>query len=171
MYRRWARGWGHKFFVAEIGGLQFYRRRLFVNLGPLPKKMPVPWAIKFWKYDPSCLYQILHCIRGHRYTGRLILRPISAARPRMDLCTKTPPGGHSHMSVEIKCLSLDPLFYADPTPNDPLFLFSPHPMTPFFPLLYQILPKKIANFCALRANFEKFNDFVAILIEILQILP
>ena len=27
-------GGGPKFFVAEIGGSQFYRRRLFVNLGP-----------------------------------------------------------------------------------------------------------------------------------------
>ena len=33
--------------------------------------------------------------------------------------------GHSHMSVDIKCLSLDPFFYADLAPNDPLFLFSP----------------------------------------------
>ena len=32
-------------------------------------------------------------IRGHRYTRRLILRPISAARPRIDLFTKNPPGG------------------------------------------------------------------------------
>ena len=30
---------------------------------------------------------------------------------------------------------------------------------------------KIANFCALRAHFEKFNDFVAILKENSQILP
>ena len=45
---------------------------------------------KFWKYDP-CLYQFLHWIRGHLYTRRLILRPISAARPRIDLCTKNPP--------------------------------------------------------------------------------
>ena len=45
---------------------------------------------KFWKYDP-CLYQFLHWIRGHRYTRRLILRPISTARPRIDLCTKNPP--------------------------------------------------------------------------------
>ena len=30
---------------------------------------------------------------------------------------------------------------------------------------------KIANFCALRAHFEKFNDFVAILTENLQNLP
>ena len=73
-----------------------------------------------------------------------------------------PGGGHSHMLVDIKCLSMRPLFYADPTPNDPLFSFSPHPMTPFFPFLYHIL-HKIANFCALRAHFEEFSDFVAIL--------
>ena len=47
---------------------------------------------RFWKYDP-CLYQLLHWIRGHRYTRRLILQPISAARPRIDLCTKNPPPG------------------------------------------------------------------------------
>ena len=47
---------------------------------------------KFWKYGPS-LYQFLHWVRGHRYTKRLILRPISAARPRIDLCTKNPPPG------------------------------------------------------------------------------
>ena len=45
---------------------------------------------KFWRYD-SCLNQFLHWIRGHRYTRRLILRPILAARPRIDLCTKNPP--------------------------------------------------------------------------------
>ena len=33
------------------------------------------------------------------------------------------------------------------------------------------MTKKIAFFCALRVHFEIFNDFVAILIEILQILP
>ena len=75
------------------------------------------------------------------------------------------------MSVDIKCLSIDPLFLRRSYTQWPPFLFSPHPMTPFFPLLYQILPKKIAFFCALRVHFEKFNDFVAILIEILQILP
>ena len=45
---------------------------------------------KFCKYDP-CLYQFLHQIKDHRYTRRLILRPISAARPRIDLYTKNPP--------------------------------------------------------------------------------
>ena len=44
----------------------------------------------FWKYDP-CLYQFLFWIRGHRFTRRLTLRPISAACPRIDLCTKKPP--------------------------------------------------------------------------------
>ena len=29
--------------------------------------------------------------RGHRYTRRLILGPISAVHPRIDLCTKNPP--------------------------------------------------------------------------------
>ena len=41
---------------------------------------------KFWKYDP-CLYQFLHWIRGHCYTRRLILQPISVACPKKDLCT------------------------------------------------------------------------------------
>ena len=40
-------------------------------------------------------------------------------------------------------------------------------MTPFFPLLYQILHENRKFF----AHFEKFNDFVAILTEHLQILP
>ena len=79
-------------------------------------------------------------------------------------------GGHSHMSVDIKCLSIDPFFYADPTPKDPLFLFSPHPMTPFFHFCIKFYIES-ANFCALRAHFEKFNNFVAILTENLQILP
>ena len=79
-------------------------------------------------------------------------------------------GGHSHMLVDIKCLSIDPLFYADPTPNDPLFSFSPHPMTPFFHFCIKFYIK-IANFCTLRAHFEQFYDFVAILTENLQILP
>ena len=51
---------------------------------------------KFWKYDP-CLYQFLHWIRGHHYTRRLILRPISAARPRTDPYTKNPPGSESNI--------------------------------------------------------------------------
>ena len=73
--------------------------------------------------------------------------------------------------VDIKCLSIDPLYF---TPTL-------HPMTPFFhsvhtqwPLFFHFCIKffiKVANFCALRAHFEKFNDFVAILTENLQILP
>ena len=54
-------------------------------------------------------------------------------------------------------------------------------MTPFFysvhtqwPLFFHFCIKfyiKIANFCTLRAHFEKFNNFVAILTEKLQNLP
>ena len=40
-------------------------------------------------------------------------------------------GGHSHMSVYIKCLSLDPLFYANLTPND-LFFIQSTPNDPIF---------------------------------------
>ena len=46
------------------------------------------------------------------------------------------------------------------TPNDPLFFH--------FCLKFYI---KIANFSALRAHLKKFNKFVAILTENLQILP
>ena len=71
--------------------------------------------------------------------------------------------------------------YQVPVNRTPFFTPILHPMTPFFiqftpneplfPLLYQILHKKYANFCALRAHFEKFNDFVAILKGNSQILP
>ena len=88
----------------------------------------------------------------------------------LNVKTNTPGGGHSHMSVDIKCLSIDPLFYADPTPNDPLF-YSVHTLwPPFFHFCIKFYIK-IANFCALSPHFEKFNDFVAILTENLQILP
>ena len=40
----------------------------------------------------------------------------------------------------------------------PFFLFSPHPMTPFFHFCIKFYLKN-ANFCALCAHFEKFNDF------------
>ena len=45
---------------------------------------------KFWKYDPF-LYLFCIKLRGHRYNRRLILWPISAARPRMDFRTNNPP--------------------------------------------------------------------------------
>ena len=72
--------------------------------------------------------------------------------------------------VDIKCLAIDPLFYADPTPNDPLFYSVHTQWPPFFHFCIQFYIK-IANFCALRTHFEKFNDFVAILTENFQILP
>ena len=40
-----------------------------------------------WKY----VHQFLHWIRGHHYTRRLILWPISVAHPRLDRCSKNPP--------------------------------------------------------------------------------
>ena len=43
--------------------------------------------LKIW---PMFIPVFALSIRGHRYTRRLILRPISAARPRIDLCTKNP---------------------------------------------------------------------------------
>ena len=47
-----------------------------------------------------------------------------------------------------------------------------HPMTPFFYSVHTQWPPFFhANFCVLRAHFEKFKDFVAILAENLQILP
>ena len=84
---------------------------LFSKIVKLPSKFQKFWYqideiwahfrpnfTKFWKYDP-CLYQFLHWIRGHCYTRRPILRPISVARPQIDLCTKNPPGGF----VTISC--------------------------------------------------------------------
>ena len=74
------------------------------------------------------------------------------------------------MSVDIKSLSIDPLILQRSYTQWPSSFFSPHPMTPFFHFCIKFYIK-IANFCALRAHFEKFNDFVAILTENLQILP
>ena len=66
----------------------------------------------------------------------------------------TPGGAHSHMLVDIKCLSIDPLFLRRSYTQWPPFLFSPHPMTPFFPLLYQILHKNCKFLRASRAFWE-----------------
>ena len=62
----------------------------------------------------------------------------------------------------------------------PFFTLILNPMTPFFysvhtqwPPLFHFCIKfyiEIANFCVLRAHFEKFYNFVAILTENLQIL-
>ena len=79
------------------------------------------------------------------------------------------PGGHSHMLVDIKCLSIDPLFLCWPYTQWPPFFIQSTPNDPFFPLLYQILHKN-CKFLRVRAHFEKCNNFVAILTENLQIL-
>ena len=52
-----------------------------------------PNLAKFRKIDPF-IYQILHFIRGHSYTKRLILLPMLAAHPRRVFCTKYPLGVH-----------------------------------------------------------------------------
>ena len=71
--------------------------------------------------------------------------------------------------------------YQVPVNRPPFFMPTLHPMTPFFHSVHTHWPPffhfcikfyiKIANFCALCAHFEKFNDFVAILTGNLQILP
>ena len=63
---------------------------------------------KFWKYDP-CLHQFLHWIRalGHRYTRRLILQPISGARPQIDLRTKSPPPPRDSWQEDNIILAID----------------------------------------------------------------
>ena len=35
-------GWGCKFYVTKVGGHNFLMLTFFVNLGPLPTKMPAP---------------------------------------------------------------------------------------------------------------------------------
>ena len=55
-------------------------------------------------------------------------------------------GGHSHMLVDIDCLSLDPLFYADLAPNDPVLFFFPHPVTPLFSTFVKNLMYKLEIF-------------------------
>ena len=46
---------------------------------------------KLWKMNPF-VYQILHFIRGHSYTKRLILLPMLAACACKVFCTETPSG-------------------------------------------------------------------------------
>ena len=41
------------------------------------------------------------------------------------------PWNELELDPHINCLSLDPFFYADLSPNDHLFFFSPYPITPF----------------------------------------
>ena len=62
------------------------------------------------------------------------------------------PGWHYHMSVDIKCLSIDPHFYADLTPNDPFFIQSA-PNDPFFSTF-------VSNFTY---NLQIFAHFARIL--------
>ena len=54
---------------------------------------------KFWKIDPF-IYQILHFIKGHPYTKRLILLHMLVAHPCRVFCTGYPPG---RISKRIHC--------------------------------------------------------------------
>ena len=49
---------------------------------------------KIWKIDPF-IYKILHKIRGHWYTRRLIMLPMLAAHPRKGLLYWVPPGNQT----------------------------------------------------------------------------
>ena len=79
-----------------------------------------------------------------------------------------PYGGHSHMSVYIKCLSLDTLLTPILHQMTPFFVQST-PKDPVFPLLYQILHTN-CKFSQPRAHFEKLYNLAAILTYNLQIL-
>ena len=52
------RWWGVKIFVAEIGGSQFYRRRLFVNLGPPSEENASPLTCMRKVHIPSKYSQV-----------------------------------------------------------------------------------------------------------------
>ena len=106
-----------------------------------PKSWPLILPIKWWKTTKKTPF----------LTG--------LPNPKVHfLRVKTQEGGHSHMSVDIKCLLTDPpLFYTDLTPNDPPFFLSPHPMTPFFPLSYQFLHTNCKCLCASRAFWEIYK--------------
>ena len=85
------------------------------------------------------------------------LLSVSSNAAPFSLNSDTPEnkGGHSHMSVDIHYLSLDPHFYANLTPNGPLFSSGLHTQCP--PFFFS-------------PNFEKFTHFAALLIQNLQIL-
>ena len=67
---------------------------------------------KFWKIDPF-IYQILHFIRGHSYTKRLILLPMLAAHPCrvLNFVLSTPPPGLWYCYAYITIFGLIFCFY------------------------------------------------------------
>ena len=65
------------------------------------------------------------------------------------------PPGHSHMLVDIKCLSIDPPFFLNrPYTQWPPFFIQSTPNDPLFSLLYQILHKNCKFLRASRAFWE-----------------
>ena len=67
-------------------------------------------------------------------------------------CYKKWGGGHSHMLLGINCLSLDPPFYANLTPNDHFFLQST-PNDPFFQFCKEFYIE-MKNICVLHAQLK-----------------
>ena len=63
------------------------------------------------------------------------------------------------MSVDIKCLSLDPLFYANLTPNDLFFFIQSTPDDPLF-----LLGIKLQIFACILRNLTSFCQFYALYI-------
>ena len=68
---------------------------------------------------------------------------------------------HSHRLVDIKCLSIYPLFWDNLTPNDPFFSFKPHPMTPFSTLVSNFTYKLqiFACFACILRNLNILQQF------------
>ena len=65
--------------------------------------------------------------------------------------------GHSYMSLDIKCLSIDPFLRQSYTQWPP-YVLSPHPMTPFSTFVPNLTYQR-KKFDTLRAYFEKFNGY------------
>ena len=92
------------------------------------------WMCRFtWAFLCSIQWNVLTSLST--YAGNVF----SLISMSFIACAAFTHGGHSHMSADIKCLLIDPLYYADLTPNNPPFFFSPHPMTPFFSTFISIL--------------------------------
>ena len=77
-------------------------------------------------------------------------------------------GGHSHMLLGINCLSLDQLFYTNPTPNDHFFLQSTlnDPFVQFCKEFHIEMKKNFRASCAIR----KLYNFMSIWAKKMQIL-
>ena len=103
---------------------QFFKKKWPINISICPifgqilskitrffPKFPYIWARfgsnlwKFWKINPF-IYQILHFIRGHSDTKRLILLPMLVACPCLHrvFCTEYPPMHPGILHGSLRCL-------------------------------------------------------------------